>query len=135
MVIHADSSYLIDLLREHARGKHGRATAFLEDHASDHLLTSVFVACELEAGAANASSPDREQTRVRALLQTVAVVFPDEHFAPKYGQLLFTLQRTGKSMATMDLLIAVAAVVEGAALVTANRRHFEAIRGLNVLGY
>ena len=35
----------------------------------------------------------------------------------------------------MDLLIATAAVVDDVSLVTGNRRHFENIPGLEVLGY
>lgn len=135
MVIHADSSYLIDLLREQARGKRGRASDFLEAHATDQIVSSVFVVCELEAGAANALSTDREQARVRALFQVLTVVFPDERFAPVYADALVKLQRTGKTVATMDLLIATSAVIDGAALVTANRRHFDVIPGLKVLGY
>jgi predicted nucleic acid-binding protein len=135
MVVHADSSYLIDLLREQARGREGRATAFLETHASDRVLASVFVVCELEAGAAQASSPEREQARLRGLLQALAVVYPDERFGPTYGETLTTLQRTGKTVDTMDLLIATAALVEGASLLTGNRRHFEKIPGLRLLDY
>jgi tRNA(fMet)-specific endonuclease VapC len=135
MVIHLDSSYLIDLLREQARGTTGRATSFLEKHASDHFVTSVFVVCELEAGAANAASPDREQARVRVLLQAINVLYPDERFAPAYGELLVTLYKAGKTPSTMDLLIATAAVVDGAPIATANRRHFADIPGLDLLSY
>ena len=134
-MIHTDSSYLIDLLREQARGKSGKASAFLEKHATDHLVASVFVVCELEAGAANASSTNREQARMRALFQALTVVYPDERFAPVYGDALIKLQRAGKSVDTMDLLIATSAVVDSAALVTANRRHFDVIPGLEVFGY
>lgn len=134
-MIHTDSSYLIDLLREQARGKSGKASAFLDEHATDHLVASVFVVCELEAGAANASSTDRELARVRALFQALTVVYPDERFAPVYGDALIKLQRAGKSVDTMDLLIATSAVVDNAALVTANRRHFDVIPGLEVFGY
>jgi tRNA(fMet)-specific endonuclease VapC len=135
MVIHADSSYLIDALREQTRGKPGRATAFLQEHESDQLVASVFVVCELEAGAANASSPDREQSRLRVLLQAMHVVYPDERFAPVYGELLVRLHKAGRTPDTMDLLIATAAIVEGASVVTANRKHFDHIPGLTVLGY
>ncbi len=135
MVIHVDSSYVIDLLREQLRGTDGKATAFLEHHASDRLFASVFVVCELEAGAANASSPSRELARVRSLLQAMAVVYPDERFAPAYGEVLVKLQRIGRTMSTMDLLIATAAIVDEAPLVTANRKHFEHTPGLEVLGY
>lgn len=135
MVIHLDSSFLIDLLREQARGRTGAATAFLETHASDRLLASVFVVCELEAGAARASSPDAERARLRALMQPLMASYPDERFAPEYGDLLSTLRARGRTIDTMDLLIATAAVVDRAALVTANRKHFESIPGLNLLDY
>lgn len=135
MVIHTDSSYLIDLLREQAKGKTGRASAFLEAHAADALVASVFVVCELEAGAALAASPDREQARLRALVQVLTVVYPDERFAPAYGDALVTLHRAKKTVDTMDLLIATSAVVDDAVLVTANRKHFDMIPGLRVLGY
>jgi tRNA(fMet)-specific endonuclease VapC len=135
MVIHADSSYLIDLLREQARGKEGRATAFILHHAADRVVVSVFVVCELEAGAAMAAAPDREQARLRVLLQAVHVAYPDERFAPGYGDVLSALRRSGKTVDTMDLLIATAALVDGASLVTGNRRHFESIPSLDVLEY
>ncbi|MGH9409926.1 MAG: type II toxin-antitoxin system VapC family toxin [Vicinamibacterales bacterium] len=135
MVIHADSSFLVDLLRESARGRRGPASAFLEVHAADHLLASVFVACELEAGAARSSSPDSERARLRALLQPLTVVFPDERFPAEYGDLLAAVRARGRTVDTMDLLIATTAILDRAALVTANRKHFESIPGLTLLDY
>lgn len=135
MVIHADSTFLIDLLREQRRGKPGKAAAFLERHAADHIVLPVFVACELEAGAANAAAPDRERARLRVLLQSISVVYPDERFAPAYGDLLVRIQRAGRTVATMDLLVATGAVVDAAAVVTANARHFRVVPGLTVLEY
>ncbi len=135
MVIHVDSSYLIDLLREQKRGQTGRATAFLEEHASDDIVVPLFVVCELEAGAANAPAADRERARLQALLQVVTVAYPDERFPPVYGEILVTLKGRGRTVDTMDLLIAAGAVVEQATLVTANRRHFAGIPGLTVIDY
>ena len=45
------------------------------------------------------------------------------------------LIEVGPDQKKMDLLIATSAVVDGAALVTANRRHFDVIPGLEVFGY
>jgi predicted nucleic acid-binding protein len=135
MVIHADSTFLIDLLREQHRGTPGKATAFLEAHAADHLASPVFVACELEAGAANAAEPEREQAKLRTLLRAVDMVYPDDRFAAVYGDLLVRVQRAGRTIATMDLLIATGASVDGAAVVTANARHFRVVPGLTVLEY
>jgi tRNA(fMet)-specific endonuclease VapC len=134
-VTHLDTSFVIDLLRERARGGGGAATAWLEAHPDEPLAVSVFVACELEAGAARAIHASREQHRVRALLDAVTVVYPDDRFAPRFGATLAAILRTGRSMATMDLLIATSALLEGAPLATANRRHFEVVPDLVVIGY
>ena len=133
-MIHLDSSFVIDLMREHTR-RPGPATAWLEQHTADPLGVSVFVLCELEAGAAAADDPDAERERVRAALEAVATIFPDHRFAPKYGALLYALQRRGRIIGEMDLLIATAAVLDGVPLVTGNQKHFEAVPDLRVLSY
>ncbi len=132
---HLDTSFVVDLLREQARGAGGPATAWLEAHPEEPLAVSVFVACELEAGASRATHPAREQPRVRALLDAVTVVYPDDRFAPRFGAALAAILGAGRSIATMDLLIATSALLEGAPLITANRRHFEVVPGLVVIGY
>ena len=72
---------------------------------------------------------------MRELLKTVAIVFPDERFAAVYAGLLSGLQTRGRTIATMDLLIATTAMVEGAALLTGNRRHFDVVPDLRVLSH
>jgi len=134
-VIHVDTSFLIDLMREQARKRRGPATAWIDGHAQEQLGASVFVACELEAGAARAANADRERARLRTILQTMALSYPDERFAPVYGDLLAQVLSAGRTVSAMDLLIATAAIVEDAALVTGNRRHFEPIPGLRLHSY
>jgi predicted nucleic acid-binding protein len=134
VVIHLDTSFLIDLMREHVRGP-GPATRWLEGQAATPLAVSVFVHCELEAGAANAAHPSRERERVRQLLAVVSVVSPGEAFASTYGATWLDIQRRGKSISTMDLLIAAIALENAAPLLTANRRHFDVVADLAVLTY
>jgi predicted nucleic acid-binding protein len=134
-VTHLDTSFLIDLMREQKRNKPGAATAFLESHPGEELGVSVFVVCELEAGAARAARPDRERARLRTIVQTLSIAHPDERFAPAYGDLLARVLGGGRTVAAMDLLIATAAVVDDAELVTGNRKHFSAIPDLRLLAY
>jgi tRNA(fMet)-specific endonuclease VapC len=134
-VIHVDSSFLVDLLREQARQRPGPATAFLESHARESLGASVFVACELEAGAARAAHPDRERSRVRGFLQALAIVYPDERFAATYGELFARIAARGHTVSQMDLLIATAAVVDGVPLLTASEKHFAVVPDLRVVSY
>lgn len=50
MIVHLDTSVLVDLIRERAREKPGPASAFLARHLDDELRTSLFAACELMLG-------------------------------------------------------------------------------------
>lgn len=134
-MIHLDSAFLIDLMREQRRRRPGPATAWLEAHAHEDLGASVFVVCELEAGAARADDPDRERARLHAVLQAVAIAYPDERFASVYGDLLTRVLSSGRTISAMDLLIGTAAVVDNVALLTANRRHFDPIPDLRLLLY
>ena len=134
-MIHLDGSFLIDLLRETTTGRPGGALDFIES-LDDHevLGVSVHVVCELRAGAELARQPLREHEELDRLLCGLVVVLPDSHFAGTYGRLL-GLSRKGRPVATMDLLIATAALLDDAALVTRNRKDFSRIPGLRVIGY
>ncbi|OFW19513.1 MAG: hypothetical protein A3H97_24705 [Acidobacteria bacterium RIFCSPLOWO2_02_FULL_65_29] len=132
---HLDTSFLVDLLREQQRHAPGPATDWLEAHADEPLGLSVFVACELEAGAARTAHPQRERQRVRELLETTTVVYPDDRYAAMYGDLLARMQLRGRSIGAMDLLIATTAGVESVPLLTGNTRHFEHVPDLRLLSY
>ena len=134
-MIHLDTSYLVDLLRETTRDDPGPATRKPDVLAEEQLTVSVHVACELHAGAELSKDPEQEKTRMDALLHPLGVVFPDERFPASYGSLLAELGRRGESISTMDLLIATTAVVDGAAILTRNVWEFERVPGLYVLSY
>ena len=134
-MIHLDTSFLIDLLREARRGEPGPATHELDEILEEDLWISVFVACELEAGIELSRRPDRERERVAELTQGLQVAFPDSRFATAYGSLLAELTRRGETVGAMDLLIGTAAVLDGAPLVTRNERHFARVPGLRLLAY
>jgi tRNA(fMet)-specific endonuclease VapC len=134
-VIHLDTSFLVDLLREGVRGKSGAATGLLERFGQEDIWISVFVACELAAGAELSAHPREERQRVERLCSSVQVAFPDDRFPPAYGRLLAWQHRHEGRIAAMDLLIATSAVVAGAPLVTRNERDFSRVPGLEVLSY
>lgn len=134
-MIHLDTSFLIDLLRESRRRESGPATAKLAELADEALGISLFVLCELEAGAAGAVRPEEERGRIRSLAAHLALALPTEAVARVYGDLLVDLESQGEGIATMDLLNAATALVEGARLLTRNVRHFERVRALEVVSY
>src|SRR5437763_2827385 len=132
-MMHADTSFLVDLLRESRRRLPGPATALLDRIQGEELRIGVHVACELLAGAEFYVRPSRE--RVQRLCAELQIVYPDERFPPTYARLLASQERKRQRIATMDLLIATAAVVDGAALVTGNPKDFSRITGLEVVAY
>jgi len=134
-VIHLDTSFLIDLLREARRGGRGPASRRLEELADVELRVSIHVLCELFAGVERSSRRAEERAAVEALTAGFEVVFPEAGFAPTYGRLLARLQEAGRGISAMDLLIATAAVVDGAPIVTGNPKHFERVPDLEVITY
>ena len=58
-----------------------------------------------------------------------------QRFAPAYARLLAATSRGGRPVAAMDLLIATAAVLDEAPLVTRNVKDFSRVPGLRVLRY
>jgi predicted nucleic acid-binding protein len=135
-VIHLDSSFLIDLLRETTRERPGGALEFIESLPDDEVLAiSVHVLAELRAGAELAKQPLREHEELDRLCSGLVVSYPDDRFAPAYARLLAALQRTRRPMAAMDLLIATAATLDDAPLVTRNVKDFSRVPGVRVLRY
>lgn len=133
-MIHLDTTFLVDLLREARRGP-GPATAFLETLEDQELAISVHALCELYAGAELSSNFSREQETIQRICSALSIRHPDEKLAPIYGSILATLQRSGRTISTMDLLIAASALVDQAPLLTRNLDHFQRVPGLEVLSY
>jgi tRNA(fMet)-specific endonuclease VapC len=135
-VIHFDSSFLIDLLRETTGDRLGPAFDLIESLDEHELLgVSVAVVCELRAGAELARLPSREHAALDELFEGFDIAYPDHRYAAVYARLLAATRRGRPPVATMDLLIATAAVVDDAALVTRNVKDFRRVPGLRVLGY
>lgn len=99
------------------------------------MAISVYVACELYAGAEISQNRRREREVVREICASLQLSLPDESFAPSYGRLLAQLRQRGTAVNTMDLLIATAALQDRAPLLTRNVRHFLPIHGLELIEY
>ena len=133
-MIHLDSSFLIDLLREAAAERPGPAFDLIESFDPAEVLgVSVHVVCELRAGAELSRRALKEHEALDDLLSGLLVVHPDDRFAAVYGRLLAAATRGGRSVAAMDLLIATAATLDDAPLVTRNVKDFSRIPGVRVL--
>jgi len=134
-VKHLDTSFLVDLLREGAREEPGPATSFLDTVEGEELRVGVHVVCELLAGVELSRRLSVERQRVYRLCANLHVIYPDDRFPGVYARLLAAQERARHRIATMDLLIATAAVLDQAPLVTRNARDFSRVPGLEVVSY
>ena len=135
-MIHLDSSFLIDLQRETARERPGPAFDFIESlNEGEILAVSVHVVCEVRSGAELTKRALQEHKTLDELLSGLLVVYPDDRFAPAYARLLAATTRGGRPVDGMDLLIATAATLDAAPLVTRNVKDFSRVPGLRVLKY
>ncbi len=135
-MIHFDSSFLIDLHREVKTERLSSAFEFIETLDDREALgVSVHVVCELRGGAELCKRPMQEHEALDQLLRGFHIAHTDERFMPVHARLYASLARPGHLIGAMDLLIATHALVEDAALVTKNTKHFSRVPGLRVLSY
>jgi predicted nucleic acid-binding protein len=135
-VIHLDSSFVIDLQRETHAERPAGAFEFLETlDDAEILAVSAHVLCELRVGVELSRKPLKEAEALDHLMSGLMVVYPDERFPLIYARLLAAIQRSGGTIAAMDLLIAATALMDDAPLVTRNVRDFSRVPGLRVLSY
>lgn len=134
-MIHLDTSFVIDLLRENAKKHHGPAHQFIDAVSAQPVGVSVFVACELFMGAELSAKPAREMERVRLLCEHLHIDYPDTRFAPAFAKHYARQETAGQRISTMDLLIATSAILSDAPLVTRNTKDFARISGLKLMTY
>lgn len=129
-----DTTFCIDLMREAHQGR-GRATATLDRLGDCLLFASVFVICELHAGARLSTHAQRELRSVERLAENLTIVYPDASFPVSYAELEVALRRKGTPIPTMDLLIGTTARMRGMPLLTRDAEHYRRIPGLVVETY
>jgi len=134
-VIHIDTCFATDLLRELKRDTPGPATKYLSDHADDTFSASIFVACELESGVHASNDPVRERAVVDRMLNSLSIVYPKVGFSEVYASQYAKLKSAGVTVHTMDLLIAVTSLCSKASILTRNVKHFERIEDLKINTY
>ena len=125
-----ETTFLIDLEREHQRGVPGPAVAFLESNGDARLYLSFIVAGEL---AARVSMRDR--TRWEAFLAPFSVLASSADVSWHYGRAHRHLQDNGQLIGANDLWIAATGLAYRMPVVTRNVEHFRRVPGLEVESY
>lgn len=125
-----ETSFLIDLEREHLRGAPGRAIAFLEANGDARLYLPFIVAGELAAGT---SLADRD--RWEAFLAPFYVLSPSPDVSWEYGCAYRYLRENGRLIGGNDLWIAATALAYRMPVVTRNVEHYRRVPGIVVEAY
>jgi tRNA(fMet)-specific endonuclease VapC len=110
---------------------HPRAVARLAAEAPEHLCLSVVTEAELLFEVAKRPEARKLRIAVDELLAAIEVVAWSRATARRYATIRAELERRGKPLGALDLLIAAHAVEHDAVLVT-NDRAFGAVPGLRL---
>lgn len=125
-----ETTFLIDLEREHRRGVPGPAVEFLESNGDARLYLPFIVAGELAAGISM-----RDRTRWEAFLSPFYVLASTAEVSWHYGRAYRHLKDNGSLIGTNDLWIAATGLAYGMPVVTRNVEHFRRVPGLEVEPY
>src|SRR5215469_9303197 len=98
---------------------------------AESLCVSVITAAELRFGAEKAGRPQLSEL-VEAYLERLAVLDWTADVSRHYARIRCVLERAGKPIGNMDLLIASHAVAQRMTLVTNNLKHFSGVPDLKV---
>ncbi|MBP7776261.1 MAG: type II toxin-antitoxin system VapC family toxin [Acidobacteria bacterium] len=125
-----ETTFLIDLEREHLRGTPTGAVQFLERVEGARLYLPSIVAGELAAGVSMANRPRWEAFLAPFFLLPVT---PD--VAWEYGRVYRHLHGVGQLIGANDLWIAATAIAHRMPVVTRNVDHFRRVPHLEVETY
>ncbi len=125
-----DTTFLVDLQREHVRGAPGPATAFLDARPDANLYLPFVVPGELAAGVAGA-----HRDRCEAFVAPFYLLPHTPDVSWEFGRALRHLRQTGETIGTNDLWIAATALAYEMPVVTANVARFRRVPHLEVEAY
>jgi tRNA(fMet)-specific endonuclease VapC len=128
MELMLDTNICIYLIKEHPRSILERFAS----HAVGDIGISVITLAELEYGVSKSSRPAKNREALDQFISPLDVVPFDRPATAAYGMLRTTLEKKGRSIGSMDLLIAAHALSRDVRLVTRNVREFGRVPGLRV---
>ncbi|MCL2065937.1 MAG: type II toxin-antitoxin system VapC family toxin [Treponema sp.] len=100
-------------------------------HEDDEIYISAITYAELFYGLEKKGS-DRLFNEVRSIIGKCSIIDFDKSQSELYGKIRLELEKSGTPLGDMDILIAAAAILKKAILVTHNIKHFSRIKGIKV---
>lgn len=101
------------------------------EHSSDSICITIFNHAELFTGVKLKNSSKLKKA-VEYLVERLEIIPFGTEASLRYAEIRSSLQKSGRIIDDMDMLIAACVVAENAVLVTNNEKHFSHIDGLNI---
>ena len=114
------------------KNKPEQVLAHIKETMQNGLCISSITLAELEHGVAKSSYPEKNRAALTRFLSILEILPFDAIAAREYGRICAYLQKQGKPIGTMDMLIAGHARSKNCILVTNNIREFERVDGLTI---
>tara|TARA_B100000614_G_scaffold236665_1_gene234330 strand:- start:744 stop:1142 length:399 start_codon:yes stop_codon:yes gene_type:complete len=126
-------NYLIDtdIIIYSLKGEQ-KVTNSFEERLNDPKSISVITYGELVYGAKKSQQEQKNMARVRRIAEIFPIIDISPAIIETFGDLKATLEKTGNTVADMDLIIASTALTHNMILVTNNEKHFQKIPELQI---
>lgn len=128
MKVMLDTNICIYLIKQHS---HSLLERFRSFPVGD-IGISVITLAELQYGASKSSQPKKNQEALEQFVSPLEIAAFDRHATVAYGRIRAQLEKKGRLIGAMDLLIAAHALSLDARLVTNNEKEFRRVQGLRV---
>jgi tRNA(fMet)-specific endonuclease VapC len=108
---------------------------WLSSRPSDTFEIAAITLAELWHGVERATPPHRARRRryLEAVLFPLPVIPYTEETAREHARIWAELEQAGKMIGYYDIIVAAMALERGSDLATFNRKHFDLVKGLNVI--
>jgi tRNA(fMet)-specific endonuclease VapC len=128
MKVMLDTNICIYIIRQKPEAVLARFRAF---QVGDIGISTITLA-ELQYGAMKSARPKQNRESLKDFIAPLDVASFDNGASEAYGEIRVALEKSGRPIGAMDLLIAAHALSLDARLATNNEREFKRVRGLRV---
>ena len=104
---------------------------FRQSKVSEIGISSITLS-ELEYGVMKSAKPEQNRMALAQFIAPIEIPFYDDAAAQHYGEIRAHLERQGKPIGSLDMLIAAHALSLNAVLITNNEREFKKVSNLKI---
>ena len=129
-------TYLIDTdIIIYSLKNHDQVVQNFRNFKESPKAISVITYGELVYGARKSANSEKNLAKVYRLAELFPIIDISPAIMEIFGELKASLEKSGKTIDDMDLLIASTAIVNNLILVTNNEKHFQRIPGLEMVNW